>query len=46
MPNQNILAVILGGSLIVLGSFAAYVLQRCIFAKYRGKVRNTLERGD
>lgn len=46
MPSQNFLAAILGSSLIVLGSFVAYVLQRCIFAKYRGKVRNAREGDD
>lgn len=44
--NHNMLAVMLGISMIVLGLLIAYLFQIKYFRKYRGKIPNSREVDD
>lgn len=44
--NNNMLAVMLGISMILLGIVSAYLFQKKYFGKYRGKIPNSRVKDD
>jgi len=42
--DYNLYALIIGVSIVLIGSSIAYLFQRKLFGKYRNKVKNTMDK--